>query len=684
MINLIVLNFIVGTSALLIVKRFFIFEHTYDYFITLFVVYLAQVVLTVELLGVLNILCLKNLFLINGLVLVLICLLSFKAGVSKGDGFVVRFQDTIGRLGLEPTERFAIAAICGFALVKIIVNLVNPPFGWDSLNYHFTFAVEWLKNHNLDTPIVAFCDPSPTYYPINGSLFFLWFMMPIKSVFIADLAQAPFFVLSFMAVYSLSRKMRLCRKYALFAAAVFLLVPNYFKQLEVAYVDVMVAALFLCALNYLFLLKKNPSLANACLCCAAIGLMMGIKTTALLFVPLLMVLFVYFWLTKLKRRLLIIILGLLIVAATGGFSYIRNYLQTGNFLYPLNADLGGFRLFKGVIDSAVYRQSIVPGDYNLVKILFSEGLGVQAVVFMFPALLFGLWLSIKKAKVYSFDLSFFLLLPLLLALVFRFLIPLPNLRYIYALLGICSVIAFLAAKEFKVPVKILKILIVICVVASAFEISGHGELLISLLLCALVFFMLPAMRNFLIRLKIDHMVMLGVILCFGLFFLYEDYVKNEYGRYVKTTGYSGFWPDAAIAWDWFNSNTEGNRVAYAGRPVPFPLYGTNFKNDVYYVSVNEQEPAKLHYYPNSRYIWDVTGESRHAAFSRDNNYRGRPDYGIWRNNLLRRGTDYLFVYSLHHTKKIDFPLEDGWAKEHPELFSLIFSNETIHIYKVAK
>jgi hypothetical protein len=55
---------------------------------------------------------------------------------------------------------------------------------------------------------------------------------------------------------------------------------------------------------------------------------------------------------------------------------------------------------------------------------------------------------------------------------------------------------------------------------------------------------------------------------------------------------------------------------------------------------------------------------------------------VWLANLAARRIEYLFVYSLHQTKEIAFPLEDAWAKKHPGIFTPVFSNETIHIYKI--
>jgi hypothetical protein len=146
--------------------------------------------------------------------------------------------------------------------------------------------------------------------------------------------------------------------------------------------------------------------------------------------------------------------------------------------------------------------------------------------------------------------------------------------------------------------------------------------------------------------------------------------------------YSGLWLDAVKAWNWLNENTNANNIAYVGRPVPFPLYGANFKNYVFYVSVNNIDPVKVHYFPNSFYRWGADFLELHKSLEAEGNYRQHPDYEIWLSNLKRRKTDYLFVYSLHQTKKIIFPIEDVWASGHPDKFSLSFANETVHIYKV--
>jgi hypothetical protein len=219
------------------------------------------------------------------------------------------------------------------------------------------------------------------------------------------------------------------------------------------------------------------------------------------------------------------------------------------------------------------------------------------------------------------------------------------------------------------------------------ELAKRQELIASVTLTFLLFFLLPPFIKYMEQkwpIKKIFIYLSLVFIVSVLALLEKDYVNNEYSRYTSMVKYSGFWPDATRAWDWLNRNTQGNNIAYIGRPVPFPLYGTNFKNNVYYVSVNKTEPARIHYFSNSCYKWGSDFLSLHRSFEESQNYRGNADYSVWLLNLLRRKTDYLFVYSLHQTKNVEFPLEDRWAKTNVNRFTPVFTNETVHIYKISE
>ncbi len=675
-ITLCLMNIVIGATAFMLTFNALNVRGFADGCLTWFVLSCCQVVASQLVLGIAGMLTLGNVYLLNAVVAVSVYLITR----GRRSSFSVTGIRSFCEQSLnDRLVRLCAAAIIGFGCVKLAVNCINPPFGWDSLNYHFTFAVEWLKHGNLEVPITVFDDPSPSYYPINGSLVFLWLMWPLKSVFLADMGQVPFYAAAFVALFSLGRKLMHDDRSALVAACLFTLIPNYFKQLSVAYVDVMVAAFFLIALTFIFSVRERPSVAAVLCAGCATGLMVGTKTPALLYAVLLAVAFVFCIAGGARKALFLSLFGACVVAF-GGFSYLRNALQTGNPFYPMELAIGGKALFRGVMEQSLYRVHFLPSDYRLDKLLFHEGLGAQTVLFVLPGMLLAapaLWLRERsRGRVLR---TYVLLLPLLLYCVWRYVIPLANVRYLYHLLALGVLCGWYAFARFGLPRRAIEAMALLAVLASVPELAKKRELVAGLLVTAAMVPVVPLLVR-----KPRIALYAGSLLLLSFFWLEGDYTKNEYARYGKMVQYSGFWPDATSAWQWLNTVTTGNRIAYTGRPVPFPLYGTYFKNDVAYVSVNECDPVTLHSFTGSRYRWGHDFESMHRSFSEEGNYRAGASYEAWRQNLRMRATEYLFVYSLHQTKTVGFPVEEEWAKAHPESFVPVFRNDTIRIYRIIR
>jgi hypothetical protein len=682
MLIFLLLNVLVLGSASFIVYRALKIKDIIDSVIALFVVYYSQIVFIELVLGVIGALYLKNVFVLSFILFVSTYLLTKK---DESCFPLLDFSQCFHNLLNNKLHIFIFSAGISFFLIKILVNSLNPPFGWDSLNYHFTFPVEWFKHGNLDTPIVVFDDPSPTYYPLNGSLFYLWLIMPFRSVFIADLGQVPFFIIAVISVYRIAQRIGLSKSNSFYSALLFALIPNFFKQLQIAYVDVMVGALFLVCVDYLLALSKEFSLQKVLIYSLSLGLFVGTKTTALPFSVLLIIPFLLLSFKKCSKVYLVLVF-ILCLAVLGSFSYLRNFFETGNPLYPLDFSLLNVNIFKGVMGKSTYAAHFMARDYSLGKMLFHEGLGAQALLIILPGVLLLLpVVLIKKREGLNFSLTYLLTLPFLIYLIYRYVIPLANVRYLYAMMGLGIVLGFYLFDILKIKKYLLDSLVLICVFSSIFSLAKRQELAVSLSLTVLLSLFLANFMRIKLLSNRKLILSIAIVLMLSLFFWGEKYYKSdEFSRYYKMVKYSGFWPDATKAWDWLNKQTVGNNIAYTGRAVPFPLYGSDFKNNVYYVSVNSTQPAKLHYFNNSKYEYSKGFESLLKAIEGEANYRGNADYNIWLNNLLTAKTDYLFVYSLQQTKSNIFPIEDSWATVNKDIFNPVFSNSTIHIYRVTK
>lgn len=684
-----ILKFFLLNTTVFLSAYFIIFNGLHsvrisDIFISWFIAYFTQIVFSTVTLGVLGLLTFENILLLNSVILVISW---FWLGINKSVIHLTgRRRELLYFIGQNKLIFVIFCTLLGFASVKIFINLINPPFGWDSLNYHFTFAVEWLKNQNLNMPITIADDPSPPYYPIFGSIFYYWLILPFHDVMIADLGQLPFFIIGFTAVYAIARKTNLDKIYAFTAACLFTFIPNYFKHLEIAYVDVMVCALFLCSLNYIFLYEEKHDFSTALLFGLTTGLLIGTKTLALPYGALLLSGFTLICFSR--KNIPHFFIGLTGAILFGGFSYFRNYMETGNPFYPLQFKLGNTLIFSGPMTHKLYGAHFTSSDWGLGKILFHEGLGLQTIIFVLPSVLFFwfVFLMAKNKHKINLSLKILALLPLLLYLIFIFVIPLANTRYLFPLLGCGMILGFWLIDFLSIPKKIIYFIVAICVITSLAEIANRKELVFSLLASALTMFLFTNMKlngKAIFKNRVLALFSFIVISFFTLTILHTNYLTGEYERYSKVVKYSGFWPDATIAWEWLNTHTANGNIAYTGRPVPFPLYGSSLKNNVYYVSVNKIEPAKIHYFPKSHFYWKDDFLEMHKNFQEEGNYMSDSDYNIWLTNLKRKNTGFLFVYSLHQVEdRIIFPLEDSWAADHPEKFKLDYSNDSIHIYKV--
>jgi len=674
------INAIVAISALLIALRLLRIRELIDLLPAWFIIVFAQIVFSELILGICGILYLGNLILLNSAILLICWLVSRRYGSSGG----IRLPaEEFLRLFKNKYTSLIIALFLGFVIVKLIGNLMNPPFGWDSLNYHYTFPVEWIKNANLINPITVSEDPFPSYYPINGSLLYLWLIFPFRSAFLADLGQFPFFVLSLLAVYKISRRIGLAREYSFLAAALFTLMPNFLKQIEWGYVDIMICGMFLSALNYLLALRSKISLGSLLLFSLSLGLGIGIKTTVapymlLLVLPFILILFAARQISFLKKTGYIVFFALVSLCC-GGYGYLRNFALTMNPLYPLDVAVAGKSLFKGVIDRATFTFRNEEHGYSFTKLLFHEGVGAQTLLFgLLGVIALPVNLFIKRNK--NLFLNYILLLPVLLYLCYRYILPIPNTRYFYPGLATGIISGFFVLSALKVPVKFVKLLSLIVILASLAESARHLSLALSFGLSILLFICFLGLGKRVFRSRASRNLVVTFFLI-GLLALIKsaqiDYQKNQYQRYISNSRY---WPDATAAWEWLSRQGPSN-IAYVGRPVAYPLYGRNLQNNVYYVSVNQIDPIKLHYLKNSRYRWS-SNEQMHENFKEDRNYRGNADYATWRKNLLAHDTDYLFIYSFLHTLDTLFPMEEEWARNSQGDFEPVFDSETVKIYKI--
>ena len=123
------------------------------------------------------------------------------------------------------------------------------------------------------------------------------------------------------------------------------------------------------------------------------------------------------------------------------------------------------------------------------------------------------------------------------------------------------------------------------------------------------------------------------------------------------------------------SGPSGDRLAYAGTNIPYYLFGTGLRNEVRYVNVDDHPDWLMHDYhraavdrkeptwPNSRPGWD----------------RAHPNFHAWLANLQAQQIQLLVVTRAnagegpHNIADSEgFPIERIWADSHPEVFEPLY------------
>ena len=234
-----------------------------------------------------------------------------------------------GLRALRGLDRWLFLYLSLVFLLTFLLTLAPPnATEWDSLMYHLAAPAQYLRHGK----IVELPYDHHTYFPFTMEMLFLW-GMAIKGPVLAKLFHWLMLPLSCGALIAIGKR-HFSRRVGLFAAALFASIPLVQAEASTAYIDLGLTAFtllaYLCFLNW-----KTTSEKSWLLWCGAFcGFCLGTKYLGVL---------TFGWLglwvlgTMLKNRALQIkplatfaALALLL----GGGWYVRNFVQTGNPVYP--------------------------------------------------------------------------------------------------------------------------------------------------------------------------------------------------------------------------------------------------------------------------------------------------------------------------------------------------------------
>jgi len=677
-------------------------------FLSTFLIFSSQVFLTQITLGIFGALNYPSLWLLNlGVLLVTILICKKKKLLQK-----IEFPKP------TKTKFFTFLAIFSPFIAILLVRYFNAvyqiPLEYDNVSYHLPFVVEWLKTGSL-LPIHYSAYAGPLgYYPSNYELFDLWVMLPFGKDYFVNLISFVQFPLLIASIYQVCRNLKISHILSLIAAALFFYMPQTFRQMGVPLVDLFFALTFTTAIYFLQEFWKTKSKSDILLFGISIGLFVGTKYLGVPYIGPLILGAIIVALIKFKKNKKKIIPITLISASaaflTGGFWYVRNWIDSGNPIFPVEVKILGFELFQGYhnITDRLLSYSLLENVHSIDAFKsFLHGfylmVGAQSVLLLVGFVLLAgiaIFALIKKNKK-TFLTSLILGLSSIFYFYFYWKSPyshinlIPNVRYAMMFLIVACITASYVVQKIKPLRKFFyfAIFTIISFNLSFLIINPDPIIILNDRLMLDYYMIIDYWKPFIffiilmgiltssiyiltstnanIKKRALTAAVLFITFIIGSYALAmsalpeRELIRERFQRawyYDVPTSVEVIYSVIEAA-EWFNENDTNANIAYSGFNFHYHFNGRDLQREVGYVNINECLECRYVDYKES-----------------ENSIRRNPNFDDWMNNLKAKNKEYLVTAPQATAEVRNWEIE--WAQQNPNKFELVFKAEEVYVFKI--
>lgn len=251
-----------------------------------------------------------------------------------------------------------------------------PPFVWDSLTYHLPNVAAWTQAGRIfavESPVNRMLSPA------NFEVFATWFTTFLHHDVVVEAAGLPAYALGVVSVYALGRVIGLAAWSSWLAALGYATTPALLLAATGTKNDPIIAALFLFILAVGWDVaagtggrRDHPRLRQGMMLLLAVGLGFGTKAYILqllvgaaviallvrqnagapLSLPIVWRAAGQEWHASTSGQRTLYIAVVAVALVLGGFWYARNWILTGNPLYPYGVQVGGTMVVSAPDDAA--------------------------------------------------------------------------------------------------------------------------------------------------------------------------------------------------------------------------------------------------------------------------------------------------------------------------------------------
>jgi hypothetical protein len=580
---------------------------------------------------------------------------------------------------IKNIERIDLALLIMAALAIALVGLYDMwrlrwapagPHGFDDISYHLSAVATWIRYGDLRMIRFSMGDTGTPFYPILGEMASWVLIAPFRdSDVAARWTQVFFAAFSFLAVAAIARRLGLSRRNAACAAIAYAGIYHVFPVLSVSAGNDQSTSFFtLAGLDAALALARRPRPRTAVVAGAALGLLLATKYIGALFAPVILgVLALAAWIERRRgsaerapgRTLAgAAVLLAATMAVTGGYTYLRNAVTTGNPVFPAPVEILGIEIFPGWEGvSPAEREKAPDFDIDVREFLTrrSKHFGSYFPFTLLPAALLAPFLALGRRR---WRAALMFALPAVFFLQFLYLMPdHRDVRYFLPAIALAAVaFAWLLAEagsRIALPVRGLLLAWITIQALRHVGQSGTKHALAGLAVVAAGVLLeriwsgkgqAPPFRPWMRWAAAA--VFAAVILRLGS--MVETYQEKKFADLP-----------GALALEEL-TGARGARVAYAGLNQPYFFFGSHFQNGLEIVPRNRALEAQY-------YRWGVPPAEPYIA----------GPYRRWRGNLERMGIEYVVL--------VRTPWEDPerrWMKHRSEDFELAWANPQVEIWRV--
>jgi hypothetical protein len=305
----------------------------------------------------------------------------------------------LGRqLTATPVQTLTFYISC-LGIILCLQLAVQPIIDADSLWYHLPVMARWYQDFAFTklpefTRFTSFdwIAEQVGYYPYSWEAFCTLFILPFKEDFLVALPNLIAWLVLGLSTYLLGLEFGASHFYALATSVLLLVIPINLQQINTLHIDLPLAAFFASSAFFAVAYQRNYSLHNLCLSLLSISILVGIKTSALAYAALTILLLL---LSRLKlflrnqgesgakfnkRQIFLLTIVLVPILFMSGFWYIRNFIEVGNPLGNFSVKLFGMTILPGPLDSSKIRGTTLavlfhPFSWESWKVLLTQAGG---------------------------------------------------------------------------------------------------------------------------------------------------------------------------------------------------------------------------------------------------------------------------------------------------------------------